>query len=683
MSLKFKDAFYLPSGRIFLLETEDGYPIECTEMRDVLIDSKEHNEVRTTLDPKIIWQHLQPYDKKWLLTVSTQKGCPHNCQFCLVPGSPILMQNFNSIPIEEVKLNDIVWVPTPSNEFCKYPAQYATKKYVSLSKVTGLIKRVYSGEVFSIKTKSGLCIEWITQEHPVYVLRKGRFKATPANELSVGDTVLSFKSASLSPTNINWERGWLAGMADGDMYRVFYTNTMMPRMSLMQNNIEVVAFAKSILDKYGINTSAINPVKNKGNGGYIVTWGGKAVVEFDNFINDGEQDEDYMRGYIAGFWDAEGANLSNGDCVRAYNKNIAFLNKAESYCHRLGYISAHVVHSSGCSYIQTGIRKFDFITKFRPQHPKSFFWRNQNKTRWAADTYGVDTIIEIQKKQYCGVVHNIETEMHSYFTGGVANHNCDVAPLPFEGNLTRNEILAQVQFLIRTTPYAVGSQKVKIGFARMGEPAHNLQNVLDAIRELLPPYEKGKTVEIVGGTMPFCNFKWLPCFNSILPRKTIEGLSGEDVLKRVIEFKETVCDGFLHLQVSCNSTNEETRQKLFGGANVLTLPEIISIVNQHEITSRTVTLNFIVMQGVEVNVDELVKMGLNPSKFTIKLIPLNRTENSGKHGLETFANYNNYDDLKQLAAKFEQHGLPVVFDAIAKCEEAGLCCGQLAHINGE
>jgi 23S rRNA (adenine2503-C2)-methyltransferase len=335
--LKFKDVFYLPSGRIFLLETEDGYPIECTEMRDVLIDSKEHNEVRTTLDPKIIWRHLQPYNKKWLLTVSTQKGCPHDCQFC------------------------------------------------------------------------------------------------------------------------------------------------------------------------------------------------------------------------------------------------------------------------------------------------------------------------------------------------------DVAPLPFKGNLTQEEILGQVDFLLENTLYAQ-TEKAKIGFARMGEPAHNLENVLGAMRMLVKPPLR-QVHEIMSHKRNYSRNKWLPCFNSILPKKTIEGIAGEDVLRRVIEFKEKECDGFLHLQISCNSTDENTRQRLFGGASVLALPQIIEIVNQYEIVSRTVTLNFIVMRGVEVNVNELVKMGLNANKFAIKLIPLNKTENGEKHNLETFANYDNYDDLKRLAAQFQQAGLPVVYDAIAKCEEAGLCCGQLAHIN--
>jgi hypothetical protein len=72
----------LPSGRIFLIRADDGYLIEATEMQDVTTEGKNHAEVRTTNDPHVIWRHLVPHRDKWLLTVSTQRGCTHNCQFC-------------------------------------------------------------------------------------------------------------------------------------------------------------------------------------------------------------------------------------------------------------------------------------------------------------------------------------------------------------------------------------------------------------------------------------------------------------------------------------------------------------------------------------------------------------------------------------------------------------------------
>lgn len=244
-------------------------------------------------------------------------------------------------------------------------------------------------------------------------------------------------------------------------------------------------------------------------------------------------------------------------------------------------------------------------------------------------------------------------------------HNCkfcDVAPLPFKGNLSKKEIETQVLNILRNTPYVKKSEKVKIGFARMGEPAWNIENVLDVMKNL-------PLLSVLCGR----EFNWLPCFNSIFPTKA-------NVLEKVIDFKEKEYNGRLHLQVSCNSTDEETRKELFGGADVVPIEEIIKISNKKKITNRTITLNFIVMENVEVSVEKLKKMGLNKDKFTVKLIPLNKTDNSKKNELKTYANYSNYDKLLGLKETFNKNGIPVVVDAIAKCEEAGLCCGQLAQI---
>ncbi len=250
-------------------------------------------------------------------------------------------------------------------------------------------------------------------------------------------------------------------------------------------------------------------------------------------------------------------------------------------------------------------------------------------------------------------------------------HNClfcDVASLPFRGNLTQDEIESQIAYLLKNTDYVKVCNKAKIGFARMGEPAHNLKNVLGAIKRL-PEISKEQDKE----------FNWLPCFNTILPC----GCKHDplDVLSAVIETKEKDYNGFLHIQISCNSTCEETRTMLFGGSRVLDIESIIKEVKNKTITNRTVTLNFIVMKDVEVDVDKLQKMGLSGDRFAVKLIPLNKTNNSEDNKLETYANYKNYEKLIQLKDEFVNNGIPTVMDAIAKCEEAGLCCGQLAQIH--
>ena len=245
---------------------------------------------------------------------------------------------------------------------------------------------------------------------------------------------------------------------------------------------------------------------------------------------------------------------------------------------------------------------------------------------------------------------------------------CDVAPLGFHGNLTTEEILSQVKMLIESTPEikSVGTTKAKIGFARMGEPAHNLTSVAAAMIKL-------KTTEYnLKGKI-----QWLPCFNTILPRKTYEGHDWKKVLYSILDLKEKVFNGFIHVQLSCNSTDEKKRKELFNGAEVTAIKDIIQYVNEQPITNRTITLNFISMKGVEFDAKKLLDWGLNKEKFAVKLIPLNKTINATDNGLKTVYNYSNYDELKKQEDILRKEGIPIVTDAIAKCEEAGLCCGQL------
>ena len=244
---------------------------------------------------------------------------------------------------------------------------------------------------------------------------------------------------------------------------------------------------------------------------------------------------------------------------------------------------------------------------------------------------------------------------------------CDVASMPKRGNLSQAEMEEQVRFILGATPYVKRSAKAKIGFSRMGEPSHNLDAVLRAMANL----------PAISADMDR-DFTWLPCFNSILPRKTVGGQSGFEVIERVLAAKREVHGDNLHFQISANSTDEGVRRQLFGGADTLTLPEVIDTVTGCPVSGRTVTVNFIAMKGVPVDVDKLVDLGLDPSRFTVKLIPLNATVNAQAHGLATYANYSNLDVLVELGERFAARGIPVVVDAVAKCEEAGLCCGQLA-----
>ena len=170
--LTFKNAFYLPSGRVFLLETGDGYPLECTEMRDVSVGGKQHQEVRTSLDPHIIWKHLVSYRDKWLLTVSTQKGCVHNCEFCSPEGTKVNTPN-GPKNIESLETGDLVIGHDGNKPF--------------VNKINETFNRNYEGELICIHLENGEVLK-LTPNHEVFT-NNGLKKAS---DLTEDDDLIDF-----------------------------------------------------------------------------------------------------------------------------------------------------------------------------------------------------------------------------------------------------------------------------------------------------------------------------------------------------------------------------------------------------------------------------------------------------------------------------------------------------------
>ena len=80
--------------------------------------------------------------------------------------------------------------------------------------------------------------------------------------------------------------------------------------------------------------------------------------------------------------------------------------------------------------------------------------------------------------------------------------------LGFHGNLSTEEMWEQLDFVFNQRPQITKSDKIKVGFARMGEPQYNWKNILQVMRDM-KTYREG--------------FTFLPCYNTILPKVKVFG----------------------------------------------------------------------------------------------------------------------------------------------------------------
>jgi 23S rRNA (adenine2503-C2)-methyltransferase len=237
---------------------------------------------------------------------------------------------------------------------------------------------------------------------------------------------------------------------------------------------------------------------------------------------------------------------------------------------------------------------------------------------------------------------------------------CLVPELGFRGNLSKEEMWEQLEFVFAQHPEVTKSDKIKVGFARMGEPQYNWKNILEVMSDM-KHYREG--------------FTFLPCYNTILPKVNVFGKGPIEVLKEDVMYTKAYLDGFMHIQISTNSTNEDERRALFGGANVVTIEEMKKEFNYLPNSNRLITLNFICGAGWELNPDKLY--GLNPDVFCVKITPLNVTNATKEHGLEDAIQWN-WENMNKIKERVESCGLKVIVDVAAKAE-LPLCCGNLVQ----
>ena len=233
---------------------------------------------------------------------------------------------------------------------------------------------------------------------------------------------------------------------------------------------------------------------------------------------------------------------------------------------------------------------------------------------------------------------------------------CDAGQSYF-GKMSKNEILSQIEYLVlrRFPDRKVPVKKFKIQFARMGEPVYN-SNVLDALNKL--PY----LIDAPG---------LIPSISTIGPKNS------KHFLEKLTFIKDNLySNGKFQLQFSIHTTDIEKRDQLIP-IKKLTFSEISSFADVFlKENDRKITLNFIVLDDYPIN-PNVVADYFDPSKFIIKLTPLNPTFNANANKLKSKLDPFNQNTIDRLVNDFNELNFDTIV-SIGNLEEnnIGSNCGQ-------
>lgn len=194
---------------------------------------------------------------------------------------------------------------------------------------------------------------------------------------------------------------------------------------------------------------------------------------------------------------------------------------------------------------------------------------------------------------------------------------CDAGALGYLGALSAEEILAQMRHIASLNPglELARHPKVKVHFARMGEPSLN-PHVLEALRFI------GESLGAPG---------LIASLSTVAPKSPVTGEFFEELLR----IKDACFPGGrFQLQFSLHSTDEGERSRLVP-VRKWTLEEIAEYGRRFVGPGdRRITLNFASPRGSALDAGALSRV-FSPEKFLVKLTPVNPTltadQNSRTH----------------------------------------------------
>jgi 23S rRNA (adenine2503-C2)-methyltransferase len=233
---------------------------------------------------------------------------------------------------------------------------------------------------------------------------------------------------------------------------------------------------------------------------------------------------------------------------------------------------------------------------------------------------------------------------------------CDVPKVGRGRNATTDDLIRQVLTGIKLHPEVVGSNRLNIHYARMGEPTWN-PNVLDATKWLKTHIDPEYRIHPVVSTMMPKRNIWLKTF-----------------IHTWMRMKNRLLQGEAGLQLSINSTCETERFVMFNG-NACTLDDIGTIMEGCIPNGRKITLNFAVA-GYEIDPDILLKH-FNPMDYIIKLTPMHKTETALDNEIETLGDYTQYYPYRRHEEELKAAGYDVLVFIASKEEDLSrITCGN-------
>jgi 23S rRNA (adenine2503-C2)-methyltransferase len=236
---------------------------------------------------------------------------------------------------------------------------------------------------------------------------------------------------------------------------------------------------------------------------------------------------------------------------------------------------------------------------------------------------------------------------------------CDAGGF-YHGKVSKERIFDQIDFLVRKhyPDRVIPCRQFKIQFARMGEPAFNI-DVIRVLEEFSTRYDAPG---------------FMPSISTIAPHGT------DLFFQELVEVKNAFYNhGNFQFQFSLHTTDQNLRDKIipvkkWDFAQMKEYGERF-----YQPGDRKITLNFALAEDYPIDPIMLLKY-FDPAKFLIKITPLNPTYSAKDNNLSSYIDPDTSSEDDQLIQELRSNGYDVIL-SIGEVEEnlIGSNCGQFVR----
>lgn len=337
---------------------------------------------------------------------------------CIAKGTDVLMADFSIKKIENIKPDDLIM----GVEHIKNGDSLVSRYVVKPQKVKKQWKSASDEDQVIIITNDGKKLQ-CTKDHQFLTQQKNRPKKWKWKEIQnfdfKQDNLLTMPLVEIKEDSIDYKKGYCVGVVKGDgnitKNLVSFGFVYKPLADWVHKIFTELWGTKSKIHEYRKTTI--------GNQIYDLRYGNKAFCNYYNNVDILKQNDEFIRGFLAGFFDAEGTNSKGHNCYvcsvheEELDVVVACFQRLNIAVDRGGWKTA-AVSTGEChtvNLIGTNLEKNFNLLKLNIKCKYKIRLDLIYPEKIGATILGVDKKLEL---------YDMETELGNFIANGVVVHNC-------------------------------------------------------------------------------------------------------------------------------------------------------------------------------------------------------------------------------------------------------------------